>query len=518
MICRLEPRTSCGEKCGDQCRAAGWDAAANVTQADSLITRPLGISHAFAHTIALIVSLYSYFDMSTTTETSKRRIRVAIVGAGIGGLATANGLLNDPLQRFEVAIFERDNAQFIAERGGYQLRICGNGLDSLKNLVNEDTWAALVEELGSNETKAPSMADPMKLNCQWKLGDVKLYPQSRPILRTALRATLLKLPNDRGCVRFGATFDRFEVVEGKVKDQHQVLLHFKDPERYPSFCADVLLAADGSNSRINAQVGLQNKVKLQDLTLLQSQFVLSPQQQAKLPRTLVEAKSLVILGGERWTGFASIYRISDTETQLFWAGLLPSTTGDALLEGNASSDSVKLTARLKEYLINEAGCDPAGLPALIGDGEERIRTGKVTSSRKPTSDWRRGEQSLSRVILLGDSIHPMTPGRGMGANQTLIDSSELVDHMKSLDSTAPSSADLQKLTTAFDREMFDRAFKMVKASEDLTGLDLNSYNGLAKITLAKTVLHIAGAIASVLEWLGLRQASTFELSYSKRCK
>lgn len=456
--------------------------------------------------------------MSTTNKTSKHRIRVAIVGAGIGGLATANGLINDPLQRFEVTIFERDNAQFISERGGYQLRVCGNGLDSLKNLVNEDTWAALVAELGSNESKAPSMADPKSLTCQWRLSNVKLYPQSRPILRTALRATLLKLPNDSNSVRFGATFERFEIVEGKSKEQHEVILHFKDPERYPPFHADVLLAADGSNSRINAQVGLQNKVKIQDLTLFQSQFILSPEQQVKLPRSLIDEKSLIILGGERWTGFASIYRISDTETQLFWAGLLPSTTGDALLEGNASINPVKLTARLKEYLLEEAGCDPAGLPTLIGDGQERIRTGKVTSSRKPTSDWRRGEQSLSRIILLGDSIHPMTPGRGMGANQTLIDSSELVHHMKSLDSTAPSNADLQRLTTAFDREMFDRAFKMVKASEDLTGLDLNSYNGLAKITLAKTILLVGGAIASVLEWLGLREASNYELAYSKRCK
>lgn len=51
-------------------------------------------------------------------EENKGKIRVAIIGAGLAGLAIANGLLKDPEERFDVQIFERDTIAFSSERGG----------------------------------------------------------------------------------------------------------------------------------------------------------------------------------------------------------------------------------------------------------------------------------------------------------------------------------------------------------------------------------------------------------------
>ncbi|KAH9835507.1 Flavoprotein monooxygenase, partial [Teratosphaeria destructans] len=72
--------------------------------------------------------------MTTTTGSTSdnpHRLHIAIVGAGLSGLALAHGLLLDPARRFDVHVYERDTLAFDSERGGYQLRINGDGLRAL---------------------------------------------------------------------------------------------------------------------------------------------------------------------------------------------------------------------------------------------------------------------------------------------------------------------------------------------------------------------------------------------------
>ncbi|PNP76577.1 hypothetical protein FNYG_09996 [Fusarium nygamai] len=45
-------------------------------------------------------------------EENEGKIRVAIIGAGLAGLAVATGFLKDPDERFDVQIFERDTIAF----------------------------------------------------------------------------------------------------------------------------------------------------------------------------------------------------------------------------------------------------------------------------------------------------------------------------------------------------------------------------------------------------------------------
>ncbi|UQC87266.1 uncharacterized protein CLUP02_12769 [Colletotrichum lupini] len=116
-------------------------------------------------------------------EGKHRKIRVAIIGAGISGLAVANGLLKDPAGRFDVQVFERDTIAFNSERGGYQLRISANSLNALKTVSDLELWSLIREVWAGDQAEAPTIVDPDTFAVRLRLGDLKLYPKSRAISR-----------------------------------------------------------------------------------------------------------------------------------------------------------------------------------------------------------------------------------------------------------------------------------------------------------------------------------------------
>ena len=100
-----------------------------------------------------------------------RQIRIAIIGAGLSGLAVANGLLKDPSGRFDVQVYERDTIAFDSERGGYQVRICSNGLGALKTIADEELWKSLREVWEGDDAKAPALVDPSTFDIHLRLGE-----------------------------------------------------------------------------------------------------------------------------------------------------------------------------------------------------------------------------------------------------------------------------------------------------------------------------------------------------------
>ncbi|KAI5363914.1 Putative FAD-binding domain, FAD/NAD(P)-binding domain superfamily [Septoria linicola] len=433
-----------------------------------------------------------------------RQVKVAIVGAGISGLAVANGLLKDPRGRFDVQVYERDTIAFDSERGGYQLRISANGLDALRTIADHDLWDSLRDVWAGDEARAPALVDP-NFNLHLRLADLKLYPSSRPVPRHGLRRALLQPLLSQNRVHFNHSVTRFDYGSG---DERGVHLHFKDEK---SQHADILVAADGSNSQINRQVGLNNKVKLENWTLIQSRGPVGRAVRDQLPSALIDSGSVLFLGGRHASGFASIYDpkadldTAGTETfTLFWSILVPSLRGKRMLQ-QADNDAQKILPLLIEYLRQDLKYDES-LPFIMQSATDHLRTGLLTSSIKPKTNWRTGNSKSGRVILLGDAVHPVTPGRGMGANQALTDSGKLVKlfHDTNFVQDVPSDEELGALIRDFDAEMYGRAFKMVEASESVTDLDLMKTSGKVMIRLIGAVLTVLGWGASALELAGLK--------------
>ncbi|KXT08507.1 hypothetical protein AC579_9217 [Pseudocercospora musae] len=451
--------------------------------------------------------------MATLESDTKRSIRVAIIGAGLSGLTLANGLLRDTLQRYDVQVYERDTVAFTSERGGYQIRIGAPGLEALKRCSDDELWASLSTTWAGDEAEAPALVDP-NFGLQLRLADLKLYPSSRPVPRHALRAALLGplLAQDR--VHFSHEFDNFELIS--EDGPTGVKVHFNGQQ---SVLADILIAADGSRSKVNRQVGLNNKVKLDGWHLFQSRQIINKDVRSRLPKSLLDCGSVLFLGGLKASGFASVYDTkvdttgseNDTST-LFWACLVPGERGKEWLK-RSHNDPQRALTYLIEYLREELGYGES-LPFIMKSATEHLREGLVTSSVKPLKDWRNGEARHARIILLGDAVHPMTPGRGMGANQALQDASQLIKRFHEIQwaDALPSDEELSSLVSNFDREMYDRAFKMVKASEDVTSLDLSKTSGKILIRAVGVLLMVLGWGASVLEMVGLRKAQRLDFS------
>ena len=457
--------------------------------------------------------LFSSMSVKRTTNEPARKVRVAIIGAGMSGLALANGLLKDP-SKFDVSVYERDSLAYDMERGGYQLRMAAGGIEALKIVSDLDTWEKLQLAWGLDSGKAPTMVNPKTMQSVFRLADVKVYPKSIAIARSDLKAVLLDKPHQAGIVHFGRPFDRYELVASETSPgEHEVVIHFQDAQKNPPVRADVVVAADGSNSRINIQAGINNKKKLGSWTLIQSKGAISAEVYKMLPASLKSEGANIFVAGPHYNGFAAVYKQSkltndsnSDDYSLFWAACVPRADGDKLLK-QAGEDKLYLVELLANYLTDTLHYDPSGLPFIFKNATEKVRTGAITSSIKPSTDWRAATAANSRIILMGDAIHPMTPGRGMGANQALMDAGSLVKAFQTsaFSSQGPTDAEIVTLTKGFDEEMYNRAFKMVQASEDMNSLDLTSTGGMVKIGIGKLVLGVIGFVVSALELLGVYQ-------------
>lgn len=457
--------------------------------------------------------------MSRTPDTQKRPINVAIIGAGISGLAVANGLLKDTVGRYNVQIYERDTVAYDLERGGYQLRIGVPALQAMKSVLDDEATQMLRSIWEQNAPQAPAMIDPKSFRVCADLASLKLYPQSTPVLRPALRQVLLQRPLAEQRVHFGHQFERYDVADAP---DGGVTVHFKDQAPVH---VDVLIAADGSGSKINQQTGLNNKVKLNRWTLIQARGVISSEARDALPSTLREHRSVIILGGHRLSGYASVCR-QDAALEgapesarkgrgeegdlysLFWSVLVPADKGQAII-GKGDGDAESTRDLLVDHVRRDLGMGEA-LPTIYNAVHSNLRTGLLTSSFKPRGDWRGGQAALARIILLGDAVHPMTPGRGMGANQALLDARRLVDALRrtTFGGDTPTDEELAALVRPFDAEMYARAFAMVQASEQMTDLDLTGRWGRAQTAVVVAVLTVAGWIVSAAEAVGWRRAES----------
>ena len=451
----------------------------------------------------------SIVDITTITSstsdnenTKSRQIRVAIVGAGLSGLAVANGLLKDPSGRFDVQVYERDTIAFDSERGGYQVRISSNGLGALKTIADDDLWKSLCEVWEGDDAKAPALVDPSTFNIHLRLADLKLYPKSRPVSRPLLRHVLLRPLLDTKRVHLSHKFEKFTLgQDGGVQ------LHFANQT---SQSADILVAADGSGSQVNRQVGLNNKTKLKDWILVQSRGIIDKATRDRLPQSLLESGAVMTMGGKGMSGYASLCTASPDpgnndkeEYNLFWSAVVPTARGEQLLE-KADHDPKKVLPLFADYLRDELAYGEI-LPSIVRSATDLPRTGVVSSSVKPTGDWRKSVDKNARIILLGDALHPMTPGRGMGANQALTDAGNLVKLLTAatFEQNVPSDKELAGLVREFDAEMYPRAFKMVKASEDFLDLDLTKTSGRLFLKGVWLVMTVLGWGVSVLEAVGL---------------
>ncbi|KAK3109790.1 hypothetical protein LTR53_016569 [Teratosphaeriaceae sp. CCFEE 6253] len=181
-------------------------------------------------------------------------VKVIIIGAGLAGSLLANGL-----QREGVEVKVYDRLANHAKREGYQIRLGGNALTGFRACLDPESIQSLVAKFGRAGGKLSSA--PVIRDKQFRpvldLGRFTTYSKWAPINRGLLRDALADPLYDAGILKYDARYDRYDVV--KRNGQEKVLVWFED-----GTCeeCDILIGADGSHSKVNKQIGLNNLQKV----------------------------------------------------------------------------------------------------------------------------------------------------------------------------------------------------------------------------------------------------------------
>ncbi|KAF5548895.1 hypothetical protein FMEXI_4566 [Fusarium mexicanum] len=458
-------------------------------------------------------------------------LKVVIIGGGLAGACLANGLINKADGQIDVTVFERDEAG--SERGGYQIRLGSHALIGFKACLTEEQYKNLLLCFGKSGglvSSAPCIFSPSDLKVLIDLSKAPIYEKSAPIARTRLRNFLQKPLQENDCIQFGKKYVRYEVLQAKVAGHSSIRVYFSDDTHHD---CDVLISAEGSGSRVNKQIGLNNIIT--EVTPGHGGYLgkchLPWSVLQTLPRQLLE-KGTIYTGNSKAMVFAAVYLPE---------ALLSSTTDhtDILKPKNYDEDKASLFLGMKwttgpeaaelpqvkdkkglmKKKLTEAGFHPDFHKLVDAVDDEAVMTTPWRYAKNETPvDWRRQLVSKSenssdssianpRVWLIGDSIHPMLPSRGMGANNAIHDTADALGPLLELAKlkTANGSVTDEQVgdqLVVYENAMMPRAFEWVKKSSNQQLPDLDSFTGRGIIIGLRVMLFVVSGVVRCLRMFG----------------
>ena len=393
--------------------------------------------------------------------------RVIIVGAGLGGLALAQGLRT---RGFDVAVYERDPHQD-ARPQGYRIQLDQPGLGGLRRCLPESLFRLCLATAGSPPARVSVRSRHLHPLADRAAGaaaapgtdaaDLDL-PRPHAFNRPTLRRILLS--GLGGSVHYGAELIGYEQAADST-----VTARFADGR---TATGELLVGADGVGSAVRALLLPNAQVEDAGLRLIYGRIPLDGATLAEMPSWVFDSIFTVVTGGP---GHPHL-------------GLGPVQFGcppDAA--GAASSPPVDLPAA-GDYLACMIGA-PADHPALPPFAELRRLDRSALRDLALTvlgDDWHPDvHRLLSRwetdslfplristaaavepweagpVTLIGDAVHAMSPVLAMGANTAIRDAGELA---LALAAAADSGAPLVDAVRNYQNLMVDYAAAVVASS------------------------------------------------------
>ncbi|MFG1643852.1 FAD-dependent oxidoreductase [Amycolatopsis sp. NPDC049252] len=335
---------------------------------------------------------------------------VVIIGAGLGGLSLAQGLSRAGIP---CQVYERDAAPD-ARLQGYRLHINGAGDTAL------------------HEVLRPELHELFRATAGRALPRTNVYDERLSLVTTLVdegthlnvnRFTLRQILLHGQEIRYGKRFTGYEL------DEDGVTAHFADGT---SARGTVLVGADGVHSPVRQQYLPHAEVVDAGLVHLYGRIPLTGRTRALFDPEMFAVFSMAIGPDRTMVGFAPVdypepvaeacarlvpqLRLRDHEPYMTCAvGARRVVLGrsDAELAAMSPADLRELALGLVE------GWHPR-VRAMVESWDAGATFPQPIRTSVPIEPW-----TPSRVTLVGDAIHAMSPAAGAGANTALRDGAAL---------------------------------------------------------------------------------------------
>ena len=374
---------------------------------------------------------------------------VAIIGAGIGGIALAIGCLH---RGIPFTIYEKD--------GSFNERSQGYGLTLQQARKTLENFGIFNLENGIISNHHVVHDPDGKIVGQWGmrkwLGKVDKFTTQNNIqksnihiARQNLRLQLLQQLGGENKVRWNHQF-----IGCKKDADGKLHLQFLENNNPKSYHADLLIGADGIRSAVRNTIIPEEKFPLRYLGCMVILGICELPKLQYLENSLLDSATVF----QTANGKERIYMMPFDENSIMWQLSFPIEEQTA----------INLSAAGKLALKNEAiRRTPfhSPIPEILQLTEENKITGYPVYDRDLlTSEMLKNADS---VTLLGDAAHPMSPFKGQGANQALLDALSLAREI--FKKFKPSSnwktvGIREAVLKDFEKEMLERTSTKVKDS------------------------------------------------------